>query len=100
MSQCNGRRYLADSFITANGVTHPRDTFKKKDSSTNVKDCRQLRYTTSNGFVENYDHLLKIFVQVYYKNKVATSSTNNTCNSSVSASSGAILIPPFPRPSL
>ena len=24
----------------------------------------------------------------------------NTCNSSASASSGAILIPPFPRPSL
>lgn len=54
MSQCNGRRYLADSFITANGVTHPRDTFKKKDSSTSVKDCRQLRYITLYGFAVNY----------------------------------------------
>ena len=30
MSQCQGKRYLADSFTTAKGVTHPRDTFKKK----------------------------------------------------------------------
>ena len=97
MNQCQGKRYLADSFTTAKGVTHPRDTFKKNQS---IKNCQFMCHLSRKQSLP-YFNWYSTIIYYYKKNIVAVEETmKNTCNSSASASSGAILIPPFPRPSL